>query len=53
VPAPPAAERLEELHELFATVGYVLIGLHAVAALLHHVVLRDNTLRRMLPASQR
>ena len=26
-----------------------LIGLHATAALYHHCLMRDNTLRRMLP----
>lgn len=41
---------VEELHETVGTVGYWLIGLHAAAALLHHYVLRDETLRRMLPA---
>jgi cytochrome b561 len=40
---------LEEIHETAGTVGYFLIGLHAVAALFHHYVVRDNTLRRMLP----
>jgi len=30
-------------------VGYWLIGLHAAAALFHHYVVRDDTLRRMLP----
>jgi cytochrome b561 len=40
----------KELHETCGTVGYFLIGLHAVAALVHHCVLRDNTLRRMLPS---
>lgn len=36
-----------ELHELGATVGYFLIGLHAAAGLYHHYKLRDNTLLRM------
>lgn len=43
------AERTEELHVTLATIGYFLIGLHAAAALFHHFVQRDNTLRRMLP----
>lgn len=43
------AETLEEIHETGGTVGYFLIGLHAVAALYHHYVVRDNTLKRMLP----
>jgi cytochrome b561 len=43
------ADWLEELHEAGASVAYVLIGLHAAAALYHHYLVRDNTLRRMLP----
>jgi len=43
------AEWLEEIHEAAATAGYVLIGLHAAAALFHHYVRRDNCLRLMLP----
>lgn len=39
----------KEIHETAGTVGYFLIGLHAAAALFHHYVVRDNTLRRMLP----
>lgn len=39
----------EELHEAVATAGYWLVGLHAVGALFHHFVLRDNALLRMLP----
>lgn len=42
-------KQLKELHEFFGTVGYYLIGLHAVAALYHHYIVRDNTLTRMLP----
>ena len=43
------AERLENVHELISTVGYFLIGAHASAALIHHYLMRDNTLRRILP----
>lgn len=32
-----------------ATLGYVLIALHAMAALLHQYVMRDDSLVRMLP----
>lgn len=45
----PLAGQLEEIHEFIGTAGYFLIGLHTVAALFHHYVVRDNTLRRMLP----
>jgi cytochrome b561 len=37
------------IHANLATVGYFLIGLHAAAALFHHHVRRDNTLRLMWP----
>jgi cytochrome b561 len=37
------------IHELGGNAGYFLIGLHAIAALYHHYVRRDNTLRLMLP----
>ena len=37
------------IHELGGTIGYFLIGLHTVAALYHHYVRRDNTMRLMLP----
>jgi len=43
------ADQTKELHELIGTVGYFLIGLHALAALLHHYIVLDDTLRRMLP----
>lgn len=41
------AERMEKLHETLATAGYFVIGFHALAALFHHYVQRDNTLKRM------
>ncbi|MCV2367963.1 cytochrome b [Roseateles oligotrophus] len=50
-PSEAAAELLEELHETGGNIGYVLIGLHATAALYHHYIVRDNTLLRMLPRS--
>jgi len=40
---------VEDVHEALATAAYWLVGLHAAAALWHHFVLRDATLRRMLP----
>ncbi|PUA20039.1 cytochrome b [Glaciimonas sp. PCH181] len=36
------------LHETLGNAFYFVIGLHALAALWHHFVKRDNTLRRML-----
>ncbi len=47
------AEQLEEVHETVGNVGYFLIGMHAVAALAHHYLNRDNTLVRMLPSRSR
>ena len=46
---PAWAKPLREWHGRIANVGYALIGLHAASALLHHYVLRDNALLRMLP----
>ena len=47
------AGQLKELHETIGTIGYFLIGMHALAALFHHFVTRDNTLVRMLPGKHR
>jgi cytochrome b561 len=44
---------LQEVHETLGTIGYFLIGLHAAAALVHHYVYKDDTLRRMLPGGCR
>lgn len=54
LPLSHAAEDfLEETHELAAYLLVAVAGLHILAALWHHYVLRDNTLRRMLrPAAQ-
>lgn len=43
------AETVKEVHETGATIGYFLIGLHAAAALYHHYLVGDDTLRRILP----
>lgn len=40
----------KEIHELLAHSLIVLAMLHAAAALAHHYLLKDGTLRRMLPA---
>jgi cytochrome b561 len=39
----------KKLHEGIATGCYALIGAHAAAALFHHYIKRDNTLKLMLP----
>lgn len=46
-PNDESAELFEEIHELVATFGYALLGFHAVAAIFHHHILKDNTLKRM------
>lgn len=46
-----AAGWIRDVHEAGASAGYILVGVHALAALYHHYFLRDNTLRRMLPKS--
>ncbi|MBS1158572.1 MAG: cytochrome b561 [Proteobacteria bacterium] len=43
------AKSIKEVHEVGGTIGYIIIGLHAAAALFHHYVVGDNTLLRMLP----
>ena len=53
LPLPDAhlgwVELLGEAHETLANVFIWLAGLHAVAALVHHTLLRDATLVRMAP----
>lgn len=41
--------RIGRWHALAADVVLTVAGLHSAAALFHHFVLRDETLRRMLP----
>lgn len=43
------AETVEEIHETFGNIGMFLIALHAVGAIYHHRVVKDNTVRRMMP----
>jgi cytochrome b561 len=45
-------ETLEELHEFFFYALLVVAVVHIVAAVYHHRVLKDSTLRRMLPFSR-
>ncbi|QIB33229.1 cytochrome b [Ancylobacter pratisalsi] len=54
IPSPIAVDRdlagqVKELHELLANALVILALLHAAAAVAHHVVLKDDVLRRMLP----
>jgi cytochrome b561 len=42
-------EALEEVHELLFQALVVIAVVHALAALYHHLWMKDDTLRRMLP----
>lgn len=44
---------VKEVHELVGMLGYYLIGFHALAALVHHYIQKDNTLTRILPIKKR
>jgi len=44
---------IEHLHGNFANAILIAAGLHAMVALIHHAVLRDTVLRRMLPIRDR
>lgn len=46
--AKDTAESLEHFHVLLGTIFYYVIGLHVVAAVWHHFVRKDNTVRRMV-----
>ncbi|MBS0325713.1 MAG: cytochrome b [Proteobacteria bacterium] len=48
-PNKALGKNIENIHETIGVLGYYLIGLHAAAALVHHYLMGDNTLRRMLP----
>nr|WP_295741665.1 cytochrome b/b6 domain-containing protein [uncultured Acidocella sp.] len=40
---------VDQIHDYVAWTIIILAGLHALAALLHHYVLKDGVMRRMLP----
>ena len=42
------AHQLEDLHGLIGDIFYWVIGIHIVAALFHHFIRKDDTLKRML-----
>lgn len=54
-PLPDVAlsKTLSHWHVVLAPLGYWLIGLHAVAALAHHYLFKDNTLLRISPFHQK
>ena len=43
------AHTIEEIHELFAHSLIILATIHAAAALIHHFIFKDDTMKRMLP----
>lgn len=45
----PTVGMFHELHEVFATLMLVLFAVHVAAALKHHLVDKDGTMRRMVP----
>jgi superoxide oxidase len=51
-PNPGLRSLFMEAHAIGAKALVILIGLHAGAALFHHLVLRDGVLQRMLPRLQ-
>ncbi|MFG1300503.1 cytochrome b [Xanthobacter sp. V3C-3] len=46
----PLARQVQEVHEWLANGLVILALLHAAAAIVHHVMLKDDVLKRMLPA---
>lgn len=49
-PNPDTAKYVNGLHEIFANLLIAMITLHALAALYHHFIRKDEVLRRMLPS---
>ncbi|KAF3997477.1 cytochrome b [Glaciimonas immobilis] len=56
VPLPPLSPKgssvghlLGDAHQLTVWILLALVGLHIVAALYHHLIVKDDTLKRMLP----
>lgn len=47
------AQLAERIHVLLGLSGYLFVSLHALAALVHHYLARDNTLIRMLPGQRK
>jgi cytochrome b561 len=47
-PNPEMKKLVEGIHEFLGNSLYFLIGIHALAGLWHHYMLKDDTLRRML-----
>lgn len=52
-PGEALHETMEEVHEVLAQSLFVVAVVHALAALRHHFLLKDDVLRRMLPGARR
>jgi cytochrome b561 len=50
---PVAHQFLHDAHFLIGNAAFWLIGLHALAAIVHHTVFKDATLTRMLKVTQK
>jgi cytochrome b561 len=48
-PDPGLRRLVKDIHEILANTGYFIIGVHTLAALYHHYLRGDDTLRRMMP----
>jgi len=48
-----AAKWYKDIHHDVGEIFYYVIGLHAAAALFHHYLVKDDTLKRMVPALYR
>ena len=48
----PTGKLLEVIHMDFAYAFFILAGLHAFAAIYHHIVRREPVLRRILPSTR-
>ena len=46
---PPLAHTLKEVHEILAYMLLMVASFHTTAAVIHYVVFRDDTMKRMLP----
>lgn len=46
---PDAVAMLKSWHIVLANLGYLVIALHAAAALMHHYMWKDNALLRIMP----
>lgn len=53
IPNKAFSEKLENIHGTLGNILMYLAGAHAAIALVHHFILRDSTLRGMLPFCRR